>query len=69
MQGAAKTAAERAIAAGKALLEAKELLKHGEWYQAAASALGLSLPGGNTGTKQITSSARRGGLPTCDVAA
>ena len=41
MQGAAKTAAERAIAAGKALLEAKKLLKHGEWYQSAASALGF----------------------------
>lgn len=28
---AAKTAAERAIEAGNALLEAKELVKHGEW--------------------------------------
>jgi hypothetical protein len=28
---AAKTAAERAIDAGRALLEAKELLKHGQW--------------------------------------
>jgi hypothetical protein len=31
VQDAAKTAAERAIDAGKALLEAKELVKHGEW--------------------------------------
>jgi hypothetical protein len=31
VQEAAKTAAERAIAAGHALIEAKELLKHGEW--------------------------------------
>ena len=28
---AAKTAAERSIEAGRALLEAKELVKHGEW--------------------------------------
>lgn len=31
VQEAAKTAAERAIEAGHALIEAKELLKHGEW--------------------------------------
>jgi Protein of unknown function (DUF3102) len=31
VQEAAKTAAERAIAAGHALIEAKSLLKHGEW--------------------------------------
>ena len=31
VQEAAKTAAERAIDAGKALLEAKELVNHGEW--------------------------------------
>jgi len=31
VQAAAKTAAECAIAAGKALIEAKQLVKHGEW--------------------------------------
>ncbi len=31
VQDAAKTAAERAIAAGKALIEAKQLVKHGQW--------------------------------------
>ncbi len=31
VQGAAKTAAERAIAAGHALVEAKMLVKHGQW--------------------------------------
>jgi hypothetical protein len=31
VQEAAKTAAEKAIQAGHALIEAKELVKHGEW--------------------------------------
>ena len=31
VQDAAKTALERAIAAGHALIEAKALVKHGEW--------------------------------------
>jgi hypothetical protein len=31
VQDAAKTAAERAIAAGHTLIEAKQLVKHGEW--------------------------------------
>src|SRR5262249_2583282 len=31
VQEAAKTAAERAIEAGRALIEAKSLVKHGEW--------------------------------------
>ena len=30
---AAKTAAERAIEAGNALIEAKSLVKHGQWLQ------------------------------------
>jgi hypothetical protein len=39
VQEAAKTAAERAIEAGHALIEAKELLKHGEWLPLAPRAL------------------------------
>jgi uncharacterized membrane protein YoaK (UPF0700 family) len=59
-----------ALAMGNQSAAVRQLNVGGIFTTAAtATVIFLTLPGGNTGTKRTTSSARRGGLPTCDAAA
>jgi hypothetical protein len=64
VQEIAKTAAERAITAGKALIEAKELVKHGEWLPWLREHCAMP-----ERTAQLYMSVARSGLPAEAIAA